>query len=45
VLLASTGDYADYGDMVTSSGARGFVNKRNLLNTDFGEFWPTARPD
>jgi DNA-binding NarL/FixJ family response regulator len=42
VLLASTGDYADYADMVTSSGARGFVNKRSLFNTDFGEFWPTA---
>jgi DNA-binding NarL/FixJ family response regulator len=44
VLLASTGEYDEYGELVASSGARGFVNKTSLLNTDFGAFWPSARP-
>ena len=39
VLLASTSDYEHCED-VTSSGARGFVSKTRLLDTDFGEFWP-----
>jgi DNA-binding NarL/FixJ family response regulator len=42
VLLVSTGDYDDYGDLVASCGARGFVSKLRLLETDFGEFWPRA---
>jgi DNA-binding NarL/FixJ family response regulator len=42
VLLASTGEYDEYGELVASSGARGFVNKTSLLNTDFGAFWPSA---
>jgi len=40
VLLASTGDYEQCHELVASSGARGFVSKRKLLDTDFGRFWP-----
>jgi hypothetical protein len=42
VLLASTGDYEQCGELVASSGARGFVSKTKLLKTDFGQFWPRA---
>jgi DNA-binding NarL/FixJ family response regulator len=42
VLLASTGDYEQWGELVASSGARGFVSKTKLLETDFGQFWPRA---
>jgi CheY-like chemotaxis protein len=42
VLLASTGDYEQCGELVASSGARGFVSKTKLLETDFGQFWPRA---
>ena len=40
VLLASTGEYEQCDELVESSGARGFVSKRKLLQTDFGQFWP-----
>ena len=40
VLLASTGEYEQCDELVASSGARGFVSKRKLLDTDFGRFWP-----
>jgi DNA-binding NarL/FixJ family response regulator len=40
VLLASTGEYDQYGELAVSSGARGFVSKTRLLETDFGQFWP-----
>jgi DNA-binding NarL/FixJ family response regulator len=40
VLLVSTGEYDQCGELVASSGARGFVNKTRLLETDFGQFWP-----
>ena len=40
VLLASTGEYEQCHELVASSGARGFVSKRKLLDTDFGRFWP-----
>ena len=42
VLLASTGEYDGYGELAASSGARGFVSKARLLDTDFGQFWPCA---
>jgi len=44
VLLASTADYAQYDELVASSGARGFVSKTRLVETDFGQFWPRAEP-
>ena len=44
VLLASTADYDHYDELVTSSGARGFVSKTRLVETDFGQFWPRAEP-
>ena len=40
VLLASTGDYDQDRERVASSGARGFISKTKLLETDFGQFWP-----
>ena len=42
VLLASTGEHDEYGELAASSGARGFVSKARLLDTDFGQFWPPA---
>jgi CheY-like chemotaxis protein len=42
VLLASTGDYEHAHELVASSGARGFVSKTRLVDTDFGRFWPPA---
>jgi CheY-like chemotaxis protein len=42
VLLASTGEYEHCHELVASSGARGFVSKTKLLETDFGHFWPPA---
>jgi DNA-binding NarL/FixJ family response regulator len=42
VLLASTGDYDQCDELVASSGARGFVSKTRLSDTDFGQFWPRA---
>ena len=42
VLLASTGEYDEYGDLAASSGARGVVRKARLFDTDFGQFWPSA---
>lgn len=42
VLLASTADYAHEQDLVASSGARGFVSKARLVDTDFGQYWPRA---
>ena len=44
VLLASTSDYEHWGEHVAASGARGFVSKTKLLETDFGQFWPRAGP-
>ena len=47
VLLTSTTDYDESHDrdgLVASSGARGFVRKSRLLDTDFGRFWPRAEP-
>jgi DNA-binding NarL/FixJ family response regulator len=40
VLLASTGDYEHYHELVVSCGARGFVSKTRLVDTDLGQFWP-----
>jgi DNA-binding NarL/FixJ family response regulator len=40
VLLTSTAEHEQYGELVVSSGARGFVSKTSLLETDFGQFWP-----
>ena len=40
VLLTSTGDYDQCDGLVASSGARGFISKARLLDTDFGQFWP-----
>ena len=45
VLLTSTDDYDECGGLVASSGARGFVRKTRLLDTDFGQFWPRAEPN
>jgi DNA-binding NarL/FixJ family response regulator len=39
VLLVSTADYEQHGELVKFSGARGFVSKTNLLKIDFGQFW------
>jgi hypothetical protein len=39
VLLASTAEYDQCAELVVSSGARGFVSKRRLLDTDFRQFW------
>ena len=40
VLLASTGEYEHADELLASSGARGFVSKTKLVETDFGQFWP-----
>jgi len=40
VVLASTGDYEHCHELLASSGARGFVSKTKLVDTDFGQFWP-----
>ena len=45
VLLTSTDDYDECDALVASSGARGFVRKTRLLDTDFGQFWPRAEPN
>jgi CheY-like chemotaxis protein len=42
VLLASSAEYENCGELVVSSGARGFVSKARLIATDFGQFWPRA---
>jgi DNA-binding NarL/FixJ family response regulator len=44
VLLTSTGDYDRSDGLVASSGARGFISKQRLLDTDFAQFWPRAEP-
>jgi two-component system, NarL family, response regulator DevR len=44
VLLTSTCEYDHGDDLVASSGACGFISKRRLLDTDFGQFWPRSRP-
>ena len=44
VLLTSTTEYDQCEGLVASSGARGFVNKRRLHDTDFGQFWPRVGP-
>ena len=44
VLLASTGDYENCHELVASSGARGFISKTRLHNTDLERFWPRAGP-
>ena len=40
VVLASTGEYEHCHELLASSGARGFVSKTRLVDTDFGQFWP-----
>jgi DNA-binding NarL/FixJ family response regulator len=40
VLVAATDEYEQYGELAASSGARGFVSKLKLLQTDFEQFWP-----
>jgi hypothetical protein len=40
VLLTSTGDYAQRHEQVALCGARGFISKDALVDTDFGQFWP-----
>jgi DNA-binding NarL/FixJ family response regulator len=42
VLLASDGDYEHSTDLIASCGARGFVRKSRLAQTDLGQFWPLA---
>jgi CheY-like chemotaxis protein len=44
VLLMSTLECDQCDDLVASSGARGFISKGRLVDTDFGQFWPRARP-
>ena len=44
VLLTSTFEHDPCDDLVASSGARGFISKGRLLDTDFGEFWPRRDP-
>ena len=44
VLLTSTGDHDQCDGLVASRGARGFISKARLLDTDFGQFWPRAEP-
>jgi len=44
VVLTSTTDYDHCDGLVTSSGARGFISKARLLDTDFEQFWPRAGP-
>jgi DNA-binding NarL/FixJ family response regulator len=44
VLLTSTGQYEQCHELVAASGARGFVSKTRLVDTDFGQFWPRAGP-
>jgi CheY-like chemotaxis protein len=44
VLLTSTFEYDQCDDLVASSGARGFISKGRLLDTDFGQVWPRAGP-
>jgi CheY-like chemotaxis protein len=44
VLLTSTVEHDQCDDLVASSGARGFISKGRLLDTDFGQFWPRAGP-
>ena len=40
LLTSSTGEYDQCDGLVASSGARGFISKARLLETDFGQFWP-----
>jgi DNA-binding NarL/FixJ family response regulator len=40
VLLASADRSAPTTELVSESGARGYVFKSRLVSTDFGEFWP-----
>lgn len=44
VLLTSTGQYEHSHELAASNGARGFISKTRLLDTDFGQFWPPPRP-
>jgi DNA-binding NarL/FixJ family response regulator len=39
VLLASDGDYEHRGQEIESCGARGFVRKSRLAQTDLGRYW------
>ena len=44
LLTSTTAEYGHCDDLVASSGARGFVSKARLLDTDFEQFWPRAGP-
>ena len=44
VLLTSTVEQDPCDDLVATSGACGFISKGRLLDTDFGQFWPSERP-
>ena len=44
LLTSATAEYDRFDELVASSGARGFINKRRLLETDFGQFWPRPEP-
>ena len=44
VLLTSIVEYDQCDELVTSSGARGFVSKERLLAADLEQFWPRAGP-
>ena len=41
VVLASDAMVEEVEELVAASGARGFVPKSRLTETDFREFWPT----
>jgi DNA-binding NarL/FixJ family response regulator len=41
VLLASTGAYEGCDELVVACGARGFIRKTRLVDTDLGQFWPS----
>jgi len=40
VLLASDAEYEHAEESVARSGARGFVRKSRLAQTDLAQFWP-----
>jgi DNA-binding NarL/FixJ family response regulator len=42
VLLTSNTEYDRCDGRVAASGARGFISKSRLVNTDLGEFWTRA---
>ena len=40
IVLASASDYGEFGELIDSSGARGFILKSQLATANLARYWP-----